>query len=196
MRALIVYGTKNGSTKEISERISQVLAAEGFEVRTANAGGAVNDPQGFDIVIVGSAIRLRSWLKAPVRFVQLNRMTLSAKPVWLFSSGLQVNDPRSTSPRTLAKFQRAIGPCEHRFFAGSLDPRKMGRVHRFILGLPGFRSVFPTGDRRDWQEIEGWARDIASSTRAVRSNGTPIMQSDPAKAKGPSGTGRGAPVMD
>lgn len=161
MKALIVYGSKNGSTKDIAEVISTVLKNEGFEVDIKDAELQTGSVTRYDLVIVGSSLYLRSWLKSSVRFVRRNQEELRNKPVWLFSSGLRSDDPRSLRPKILSEFERTIMSHDHHFFPGSLDPQRMGGIHRSILRLPGIRAIFPIGDLRDWNEIRSWAKTIA-----------------------------------
>ena len=163
MRALIVYGSKNGSTKKIAEEIAAVLRNEGLETRLADAEEEIGDVERFDAVVVGSALYLGSWLKAPARFVRQNQAALRARPVFLFTSGLRSDDPRSVNPKVVSELRGAIKPRDHRFLSGSLDPTKLGRLHRAVLRLPGIRTKFPLGDFRDWNEVRSWARGIARS---------------------------------
>jgi menaquinone-dependent protoporphyrinogen oxidase len=163
MKALIVYGSKHGSTRKIAEELSAVLTKERFEVRIANARENLNNVADYDVVIVGSAIQARSWLREAKLFMRRNEDVLKTRSVWLFSSGLRPEDPRSVTPKVISVFNDAIGPKDHRFFPGSFDPSKVSVVHRAIIKLPGIRSMFPVGDFRDWNDIRSWGRMIAES---------------------------------
>jgi len=60
---------------------------------------------GFDAVVLGSAVYAGHWLKPARELVDRSRDALAARPVWLFSSG-PIGDPpqaartRSTWPRS------------------------------------------------------------------------------------------------
>jgi menaquinone-dependent protoporphyrinogen oxidase len=163
MKALVVYGSRHGSTRRIAEELHSVLAGEGFEVQVEDAREDIGNVADYNVVIIGSAIQMRSWLKDAKRFVRQNAAVLRTRQVWLFSSGLRADDLRSADPRIISEFRSSIMPRDHHFFPGSFDPRAMGRVHRTIIKLPGIRSMFPVGDFRDWNEIRSWAREIAES---------------------------------
>ncbi len=163
MKALIVYGSKHGSTRRIAEEISHVLTKEGLEVRVADAKEGIGNVEDNDVVIIGSAVQMRSWLGPAKRFMRQNAPVLRSRPVWLFSSGLRGDDPRSVSPRVISEYMITIGPRDHRFFPGSFDPKGMGRLHGALVRLPGVRTMFPVGDFRDWNEIHRWARTIVES---------------------------------
>ncbi len=163
MKALLVYGTKHGSTKKIAEEISSVLKNEGFEVRMMNAKEEIHNVAQYNLVVVGSAVYLGSWLKEPTEFMRQNQVVLKTRPVWLFTSGLHPEDSRSVNPKVIAEFRSTVKACNHQFFSGSLDPIELGWLHRLLLRLPGIRSRFPVGDFRNWDEIRVWAGGIARS---------------------------------
>ncbi len=162
MKALVVYGSKHGSTRKIAERISSVLENDGSEVELSTAKEALQVER-YDLVIVGSGIYLGSWMKEPIEFLRENQEALKTRPVWMFSSGLHPEDPRSANPKIVSESRGIIKPRDHRFFSGSLDPKELGRLHRALLRLPLIRSRFPIGDFRDWEGIEAWAEEIAQS---------------------------------
>ncbi len=148
MKALVVFGSKHGSTKKIAEEISSMLKNEGFDVHMANAEEEIHDVEQFDLAVVGSAVYLGSWLKEPTEFVRKNQAILKDKPVWFFTCGLHPEDARSVNPKAIVEFKGTIGPRDHQFFSGSLDPNDLGRLHRMLIRLPGMRSRLPTGDFR------------------------------------------------
>ena len=54
-RVLVAYASRMGSTAEIAEAIADQLRTHGLDVVTA-ACSAAPDPDGFDAVLVGSAV--------------------------------------------------------------------------------------------------------------------------------------------
>lgn len=175
MNALIVYGSKHGSTRKIAEEISSVLRSEGFEVEIVDANENIRDVSQYDLVVVGSALQLGTWLRNATKFVRQNQAALKSRPVWLFSSGLKSADPRSTNPKVISEFDGTIKPRGHQFFMGSFEPNKMGWLHRTVVKLPGIRSMYPVGDFRDWNEIRSWARGIADSLSAPNIGSKNVM---------------------
>src|SRR3954470_17869362 len=86
MKALVVYGSKHGGTAGLAEMICDEFRRRGWEVELRDAAGGepIGDP---DIVVVGGALYFNRWHRASRDFIRRNEHTLSAMPVWLFSSG-------------------------------------------------------------------------------------------------------------
>jgi menaquinone-dependent protoporphyrinogen oxidase len=181
-RLLILYASRHGSTEEIAERIATVARREGVDAVLADAAHDV-DAAGFDGYVIGSAVYMGSWIKDAAEFVERNQSLLAARPTWLFSSGplpgsskmTEVTDPLeqalgpeegpgSGGRRRIAALSAAIEPRDHRVFFGAYDPfdAPKSMSERLIRMTPMAKRVLPSGDFRDWDEIEAWARQIAS----------------------------------
>ena len=80
-RVLVAYASKMGSTQEIAEAIGHELERCGIQVVVAPCADDVN-PDGFDGVIIGSAIYTRRWVKAARRFLKhhAHRLDRQAEP--------------------------------------------------------------------------------------------------------------------
>jgi len=177
MRVLIAYTSRYGATQGIAERIASVLRQEGIEAVVQSAEHA-DDPAGYDAVVIGSAAYYFHWMKHSTEFVRSNRNALAELPVWLFSSGplgSKANDAQGrdlrvvTIPKEIAEFRDKITPRDHRVFFGTMNPDKLSFTHRLVLKLPVNRenAIFPVGDFRDWNDIEGWASTIAHELKAT-----------------------------
>ncbi|MFI5248132.1 MAG: flavodoxin domain-containing protein, partial [Nitrospirales bacterium] len=86
MRVLVVYASRYGATQEIAERIAATLREQGLETTVQPARNS-NDPAGYDAAVIGSAAYYFHWMKPATEFVRRNSVTLTSRPVWLFSSG-------------------------------------------------------------------------------------------------------------
>jgi menaquinone-dependent protoporphyrinogen oxidase len=137
------------------------------DVREAGAAGASDTVEGYDAVVLGSAVYMGKWLPEARRFVERHQTRLLALPVWLFSSGpLGADDPQPHGdPASVPGLLVATGAREHRTFAGALYSRHLGLGERLIAGV----VHAPDGDFRDWDGIRAWAATIAA---AVRANGS------------------------
>jgi menaquinone-dependent protoporphyrinogen oxidase len=160
-RVLVSVASKHGSTAEIGRVIGDALQDKGFAVDIVPPG-AVDSLDGYDAVILGSAVYLGHWLTVARDFAVRFRDELAARPVWLFSSG-PVGDPSERlawslgrEPADVAAIRRDVRPWDHRVFAGRLDPELLGLPHASHLIFHGI-----SGDFRDWDEITRWADDIA-----------------------------------
>lgn len=130
------------------------------------------DVAGYDALVIGSAVYMGSWMKDVAEFVRRHVQALSARPVWLFSSGplgsetkdAQGRDLRDVSvPKEIAEFEPLLHPKGHHVFYGALDHTKLKFAHRALWTLPAGKKLLIEGDFRNWEEIEAWAAGIAEA---------------------------------
>ena len=159
MRVLVTYATKNGSTQEIADAIADELMAHGLDVVCASAADA--DAADFDAVVLGSGVYAGRWLRPARRFLKANADHLHRLPFWVFSSG-PTGDPSEDDPaweepkRTIARAEK-LGARDHVVFGGRISPEG-GRLERAMAE----KVPEEYRDRRDWDEIRGWAAAIAA----------------------------------
>ena len=166
---LVTAASAHGATAEIAEAIGKTLAEYGFAA-TVIPPGEVSDVDGYDAVILGSAVYTGHWLDAATDLVKRCRSGLAARPVWLFSSG-PVGEPTGKLARAMANdpvdlpaIRAVTGARDHQMFAGKLDCRSMSMIQRAaLLAFPGLN-----GDFRDWDKIRQWANGIAQQLAAVK----------------------------
>ncbi len=166
MNVIVVYTSRYGSTRGIAEFIAEKLREHGVQAE-ARSVDAAPDVEGYDAVVIGSAVYMEHWMKEAAEFVRRNRTVLAERPVWLFSSGPLRLEPGTSpddpelEPKEIGEFRETIHPRGHRVFSGALDPDRLGLQHRLIRKLPAGRALLPEGDLRNWDEIEAWAGGIA-----------------------------------
>lgn len=173
MRALIVFGTRYGSTAEISEEIARTLREKGIEVDVVNLKEErVENLGGYDLFLVGSGIKMGKWTKEPQRFLKKNEGSISDKQVALFVSCGSADDP---GERDEAR-SKYLDQMESRYprmrviskglFGGKYDPgaglmmRMVMRGMREDLEEKGLNPDEPY-DFRDWDAIREWAVELA-----------------------------------
>jgi menaquinone-dependent protoporphyrinogen oxidase len=177
MNVLVAYATRHGATAGIAERIADILRDEGFDVHLAKID-ELKSLDGYDAFIIGSAAYYFHWLKEASRFIRANLETLRERPVWIFSSGPLGTEKvdadghdvlKGAEPREFAEVGRDVGARAQRVFFGAFDPdaEPVGLMERFTRKLPAVREALPTGDFRDWTEIERWAHAISSELRTL-----------------------------
>lgn len=156
MRILVAYATKHGATREIADRIGEVLGAE------VHPADQVGDVTGYDAVVLGSAVYLGHWLKSARELADTQRERLRELPVWLFSSG-PVGEPPlpQEEPADVAEVAAQLHPREHRLFGGKIDRSALRFPERAVVSALRVKD----GDHRDWAEIRAWAEEIAKSLR-------------------------------
>jgi menaquinone-dependent protoporphyrinogen oxidase len=163
MKILLTAASKHGATAEIAETIAATLRETGIEA-TVLRPEQVSDVAGYDAVVLGSAIYAGRWLEPARNLVVHHYAALSARPLWLFSSG-PIGDPLQPTeePRDGAEYCRTLRAREHRVFAGKLNREDLGWVERTITGM----LKAPDGDFRSWDDIRGWATQIAVDVQAA-----------------------------
>jgi menaquinone-dependent protoporphyrinogen oxidase len=177
MKALIIYGTRGGSTAKIADEIGKVLDGQGFAVTVKNA----NDTRGvdagvFDLVIVGSSVWATKWKRQATGFLKRNVKTLAGKKVALFSSGMAADDPEKMDyanqsiAKVAAKFP-AIKPLALAYFGGCVNFDSPVFMARFMANMmkkdfekKGIDTSKPV-DHRDWDAIRKWAADVAAKVK-------------------------------
>ena len=167
MRVLVAYASKHGATRGIAERIGTQIQSAAVEVVMLDLGQHAAAPSA-DAVIVGSAVYMGRWMKEATEFVRANLATLSARPLWLFSSG-PVGPRPLPEAKEIAEFRGISSFRDHRAFAGALDLRSLSLAERVIV-----KTVkAPEGDFRAWDDIDSWARTISGQLRSAVTSDSP-----------------------
>jgi menaquinone-dependent protoporphyrinogen oxidase len=124
---------------------------------------------GYDAVVLGSAVYMGHWLDPARRIAQ--EPALVDRPVWLFSSG-PVGDPLKPDedPVDVAAIVETTRAREHRVFAGRISRHGLSFMEKAVV--TAFRV--PDGDFRDWAAIEAWATDIAKALIRIRPTGIEV----------------------
>jgi menaquinone-dependent protoporphyrinogen oxidase len=166
MKVLVTAASRHGSTQVIADAIGEALKAAGMEV-AVEPPDEVLSVDGFDAVVLGSAVYMGRWLEPAKRLAQRCASGFAARPVWLFSSGPMGEPPKpAEDPVDVAPMMELTHAREHRVFPGAIDRSTLGFAEKAIVAA--VRA--PEGDFRPWDQIESWARSIA---RALHPEGAP-----------------------
>ena len=128
-RVLVTFGSKHGATAEIAGAVAETLRGCGLDVECVEAGN-VDSLDGYDAVILGSAVYMRRWRREARGFVRHFAGELAQRPFWVFSSG-PVGDPAKDNAawlepgRTIRELER-LGVREHVVFGGRSASKAMG----------------------------------------------------------------------
>ncbi len=173
MTVLVAYATRHGATAGIAERIAETLTAEGAPAE-ARPVDEVADVRPYDAVVLGAAAYMYHWLKPATAFAKRHRSELAARPVWLFSSGptgTDTVDPKgndvlvASRPKEFEQLPAVLGSRGERVFFGAYDrdAPPIGLAEKMAARMPAAaRDAIPSGDFRDWDAIDTWAREIAA----------------------------------
>ena len=159
-RILIAYGTRTGTAEEVSGTIANVLADHGAEVKVLPARD-VKDVDGYDAVVLGTAVRVGRLMPEVVRLAKANRERLSGVPVALFlvcrTMREDTDETRQRASEFLAPLRELVTPVSEGLFGGAVRPKRTGLIARLALRL----VKAPKGDFRNWDAIRAWATDVA-----------------------------------
>jgi menaquinone-dependent protoporphyrinogen oxidase len=156
---LIAYATRAGSTADIAGAIGEHLGKRGFRVDVKSVR---DNPslEGYQAVILGSAIRMGSWLPEAISYIQSNRKRLTSLPTALFTVHMlntgDNEESRVNRQAYLDKVRPLLPAAEGVFFEGMLDFSKLSFIDRVIANLVKAEEA----DNRDWEHIRGWTPNI------------------------------------
>jgi menaquinone-dependent protoporphyrinogen oxidase len=158
-RILVTYATRAGSTAEIAAAIGKSLSERGFtvDVKPVKDKPSLN---GYQAVIMGSAIRMGNWLPEALDFVKANQSTLKALPVALYTVHmLNTGDDETSRSARLAYLNNVrslLNSAEEVYFTGKMDFSRLSFLDRFIANM--VKAV--ESDQRDWEKIKQWSNTI------------------------------------
>lgn len=182
-KVLIVYGTRYGTTEEVSQEIAKILEKEGIESHLVNACKTRErewpSPENFEGVLVGSGIRIAKWTKEPTKFLENHKKEFEKreKVLGMFvCSALAVQDQAKAKKTYLEDVMEKIGVKADLYdaFGPVLDFSKssrMGFLDRKMLAtavkdMSAEMGVTIDGkarnDFRDWDQIRRFAEQFAA----------------------------------
>ena len=158
-KVLVTYASRAGSTMEVAQAVAQELTNRGYAVDIRPVK-QVTSIDGYNAVVIGSAVRMSNWLPEAVQFVEKNRTALSQKKTAYFGLYLMNmgEDEASRKARDLYldAARKLVKPQAEALFPGVGDPSKVSFLDRLI----GKMVKSPEGDFRDWKAIRAWAQGI------------------------------------
>lgn len=182
VKALVVYGTRYGATADTSEVIAEVLRQEGFEVQVSDAKrDKIQSLSEYELVIVGSGIRMGRWTREPEKFLEKFQQELSTKKLAIFVCCGAVH-PLSEEDEKTKEIEDAqtkyleekaahfnLNPISLGLFGGVYDFNKMSWIIRRTMSSlksqledAGLKeTVSGRYDTRDLDAIRNWAKKVA-----------------------------------
>jgi menaquinone-dependent protoporphyrinogen oxidase len=181
MRILIVYGTTEGHTASLVERMREAIAARGFDVQVARAGNQpVAIPEDVNGVIVGASVHKGKYQAEIHEFVVGNRDRLTMLPSAFFQVCLAAADPspeaaeqtqalvdafvQSTGwhPDTVATFAGKLAWSQYDFFTRVLLKLVLRALHRPAEE----RDTSHDRDYTDYDAVRSFAEAFADGVAA------------------------------
>lgn len=170
---LVIYGTGEGQTSKVADRIVGELIDRGHDARAVDAGDPTSDVSidDVDAIIVGASIHVGKHQSAVVEFVRANREALAPLPTAFFQVSLSsaTEEGRAQAAGYVDAFVEETGwhPDRTGLFGGALRYSEYGFLKRLMMKqivkkqLPDAPT---TGDVEftDWREVEAFAADVAA----------------------------------
>ena len=154
MTTLVVASSQHGSTREIAERVAEVLRKnKGVGVEVQDPAHAQKWVQGADAVLVALPIYRGKLDAEGKKFLDANRAELTGKPLFLLASGGGPElDP------DLRVVLESYHPKEVGYFRGALHEEGLSWLEKTQIRL----AKGQYGDFRDWNAIESWGKSLAA----------------------------------
>lgn len=185
-RLLIVYGTTEGHTRKVAERIAAAVRARGHvaDVLDASAHPAAAEPDEYDGVVVAASLHYGRHQSSVVRFVRHHLHALQRLPTALFSVSLSAarQDPkhRAAARKCVNEFLDGTGwrPDRTYLAAGALAYSRYGFLKRRVMRWISRREGGDTDTSRDyeytdWAELRGDAEDYLQVVARAAANTEP-----------------------
>ncbi|WP_336037196.1 flavodoxin domain-containing protein [Halobacterium yunchengense] len=172
---LVGYGTGEGQTAKVAERVAATLTERGHDAATVDLGET--DPEhavdAYDAVLVGASVHVGTHQSAVAAFVRANRDALAARPTGFFqvslSSATDDEARRAEAAGYVEAFVDETGwhPDRVGLFGGALRYSEYGFLKRLLLKRIASDATGDTDTSRDyeytdWAEVEAFARDFAA----------------------------------
>lgn len=159
MNVLVAAASRHGATLEIADVIAGRLAEHGHTA-VVRPPKDVAGLEGFDAVVVGSAVYAGRWLGEARDFADTYADALRHLPVWVFASGPIGDPPLPAEPAAdTGAVAGELGARAAVTFGGKLAYAGLGLGERVIVRAVRARD----GDHRDWQSVRAFADEIATA---------------------------------
>jgi len=166
---LAAYSTNYGSTREVAEAVAASLRERGLAV-DVQAARDVRALDGYNAVVLGTALRIGHWYKDTDAFLARHREALGALAVAVFALG-PLSGPadeagwkacRATLDREVAKTPW-LKPVAVELFGGKYDPAGLNFLDKLLTRPPASPlHGLAASDVRDFPAIRAWASDLAA----------------------------------
>ena len=170
---LVYYGTEEGQTGRIADRIVDTLDERGHDATAIDAEEAPSDLNvaDYDAVLVGASIHGGKHQPAVREFVTSYRDALTEKPTAFFQVSMSSanEEKRERAAGYVEAFLDATGwhPDRIAQFGGALRFSEFGFLKRFMVKQVVKRENPDLDTSRDveftdWQAVEDFANDVAA----------------------------------
>ena len=172
-KILIIYSTTDGHTREICQRLRQVIEQQDHRVTLISIDDESNvDLELFDKIVLGASIRYGKHHKQVYEYIKRNEQFLDSRPNAFFSVNVVARKPEKNQPETnpyLKKFLKQISwqPKQLAVFAGKIDYQKYHFRDRQMIRLIMWMTKGPTDpdtvvEFTNWKQVEIFGQLISN----------------------------------
>ncbi|SFB78950.1 menaquinone-dependent protoporphyrinogen oxidase [Halobiforma haloterrestris] len=174
-RVLVAYGSSEGQTAAVAERIADVLESDGHEPTLVDLGHSSADLESaeYDGAIVGASIHAGAHQRYVAEFVRDHRETLNRLPSAFYSVSLSAasedEESQAAAEELLEGFLEETGwdPDGTLSVAGALRYSEYGLLKRFMMRRIASEESGDTDTSRDyeytdWEDVESFAREFST----------------------------------
>ncbi len=172
-KILILYSTVDGHTRQICERLQEIVGRDEHEVIVAALSDMPAEKlDAFDKVVIGASIRYGKHRPQVAEFMSRHRQTLETKPNAFFTVNAVARKAEKCEPDTnpyLVKFLKQLSwtPAVLGVFAGKIEYPKYGFVDKTMIRFIMWITKGPTNpdavvEFTDWNRVEEFGRRIAA----------------------------------
>ncbi|WP_415380048.1 flavodoxin domain-containing protein [Halosimplex sp. TS25] len=170
---IVAYGTGEGQTAKVADRIVAALADRGHDATSVNVSEDGSDVavEDYDAVLVGASVHAGKHQEAVVDFVSDNREALSARPTAFFqvslSSATEEGVDQAADYVESFLSETEWNPDRIAQFGGALRFSEYGFLMRFMMKQIVKRTMSDVDTSRDteftdWDAVENFANDVAA----------------------------------
>ncbi|ELY99851.1 flavodoxin/nitric oxide synthase [Natrialba chahannaoensis JCM 10990] len=172
---LIYYGTGEGQTATVADRIADVLRNRGHDTTTVDAADGLGEHalESFDAVLVGASVHMGTHQSTVSEFVRTEREVLASRPTAFFqlslASAVDDESARADAAEYVDEFLEKTDwqPDRIGLFGGALRYSKYGFLKRLVMkriakGATGDSDTSRDYEYTDWHEVEAFTADFAA----------------------------------
>lgn len=180
MKALILFSSRDGQTREIAAYIAnQIKEQQECDVMNILHATSVNWAD-YDRVLIGASIRYGHFHPAVTKFVKQHLLQIKERESGFFSVNLTARKPEKRTPQTNAYTRKFLlqSPWEPdccAVFAGALRYPRYGFFDRIMIQLimrmtGGETDASKEVEYTDWDQVRRFAHEFAGLSAKLQGN--------------------------
>ena len=170
MKILILYSSIDGQTKNISQKIQEILSFKNDVELLPIESSLSLDLSSFSKIIIGASIRYGKHKPEVYNFIKINKQILNKTKNAFFSVNVVARKQEKNTPETnpyIKKFLKISNwrPKKIGVFAGRVDYPNYGLFDKYVIKLIMFLTNGPTDTSQsyeftDWSKVDQFAKEL------------------------------------